>query len=65
VGIKCGYYRDQGLVFRILRRLFNSKASEGLVPVLKRVALVYTLKLDIPLPLYAAAQAAEVDLVAV
>lgn len=52
-------------MFRILRRLFNSKASEGLVPVLKRVALVYTLKLDIPLPLYAAAQAAEVDLVAV
>jgi hypothetical protein len=63
-GIQNPHYRSLGMLFEILEDLFHDKLSKGLFHTLKRVALVFSGEsLEVPASVYAAAQAAEVDLV--
>jgi hypothetical protein len=52
------------MLFEILEGLFHDKLSKGHAPALKRVALVFSVENpNIPSSVYAAAKAANVDLV--
>ena len=52
-------------LFKVLEKLFTRKRSGALLPLLKRVTLICSLLLEVPLLLYEIAQAATVELLAV